>query len=95
MQSTWLTQTKFVPPRLRDDVVLRGRLADALRTAVNSRLLTLLSTPAGYGKTTLLITIQLVKSLPQLETAKRVIKKIEHPFGMLFLIMPFRFTYPT
>ena len=57
MQSTWLTQTKFVPPRLRDDVVLRGRLVDALRTAVNSRPLTLLSAPAGYGKTTLLTSL--------------------------------------
>ncbi len=53
----WLTQTKFVPPRLRDDVVLRGRLVDTLRAAVNSCPLTLLSAPAGYGKTTLLASL--------------------------------------
>jgi len=57
MQNTWLTQTKFVPPRLQDDVVQRGRLADTLRTAVESRPLTLLSAPAGYGKTTLLASL--------------------------------------
>jgi len=53
----WLTQTKFVPPRLQDDVVQRGRLVDTLRTAVESRPLTLLSAPAGYGKTTLLASL--------------------------------------
>jgi LuxR family maltose regulon positive regulatory protein len=53
----WLTQTKFVPPRLQDDVISRSRLVDSLRTAVNSRPLTLLSAPAGYGKTTLLTSL--------------------------------------
>jgi len=57
MQSAWLTQTKFVSPRLQDDVVLRSRLVDTLRAAVNSRPLTLLSAPAGYGKTTLLASL--------------------------------------
>ena len=57
MQNTWLTQTKFVPPRLRDDFVPRGRLVDTLRAVVNSCPLTLLSAPAGYGKTTLLASL--------------------------------------
>jgi len=57
MENSWLAQTKFVPPRLRDDVVLRGRLVDTLRAVVNSRPLTLLSAPAGYGKTTLLASL--------------------------------------
>ena len=57
MQNTWLTQTKFVPPRLRDDFVPRGRLVDTLRAVANSRPLTLLSAPAGYGKTTLLASL--------------------------------------
>jgi len=57
MQTTWLTQTKFVPPRLQDDVVLRSRLVGALRDAVNAHPLTLLSAPAGYGKTTLLTSL--------------------------------------
>jgi len=53
MKNAWLAQTKFVPPRLRDDIVLRSRLVDSLRVAVISRPLTLLSVPAGYGKMTL------------------------------------------
>ena len=53
MQNTWLTQTKLMPPRLRDDFVPRGRLADSLRAAVNSRPLPLLLAPTGYGKTIL------------------------------------------
>jgi len=57
MQNTWLTQTKFDPPRLQDDVVLRSRLVDTLHAVVNSRPLTLLSAPAGYGKTTLLASL--------------------------------------
>jgi len=57
MQNTWLTQTKFVPPRLQDDVILRSRLVDTLRAAVKTHPLTLLSAPAGYGKTTLLTSL--------------------------------------
>ncbi|MBI3761571.1 MAG: AAA family ATPase, partial [Chloroflexi bacterium] len=52
--AVWLAQTKFHPPRLRDDVLPRPRLLAALRDALASHPLTLLSAPAGYGKTTLL-----------------------------------------
>jgi LuxR family maltose regulon positive regulatory protein len=54
MQTHWVAQTKFVPPRIRDDFVPRRRLLDALCTALNTNLLTVISAPAGYGKTTLL-----------------------------------------
>lgn len=54
VQTHWLTQTKFHPPRLRDDLVIRRRLLDALEAAVQTHRLTLISAPAGYGKTTLL-----------------------------------------
>jgi len=57
MQNAWLTQTKFVPPRLRDDFVPRIRLVDTLHSVVNSSALTLLFAPAGYGKTTLLASL--------------------------------------
>lgn len=57
MQHTWLTQTKFVPPRLRDDFIPRGRLLDALQATLTCYALTLLSAPAGYGKTTLLASL--------------------------------------
>jgi LuxR family maltose regulon positive regulatory protein len=50
----WLAETKFSPPLLREDVILRQRLLDDLRSRLDSHPLTLLSAPAGYGKTTLL-----------------------------------------
>ena len=54
VQADWLTQTKFIWPRLRDDTLPRSHLLDSLRTAIKSHALTLISAPAGYGKTTLL-----------------------------------------
>jgi LuxR family maltose regulon positive regulatory protein len=53
-QPDWLVQTKLHPPLLREDVIPRPRLLAALRQALTSHPLTLLSAPAGYGKTTLL-----------------------------------------
>ncbi|MBI1879944.1 MAG: hypothetical protein HYR94_17285 [Chloroflexi bacterium] len=50
----WLIQTKLQPPRLREDLIFRQRLLDTLHEAITSRRLTLVSAPAGYGKTTLL-----------------------------------------
>ena len=55
MQTHWLTQTKVQPPRPRDDLIVRQRLLEALSAAVQTHRLTLISAPAGYGKTTLLI----------------------------------------
>lgn len=52
--SLWLTQTKLVPPRLRDDYLPRARLLSLLANSVTNHPLTLVSAPAGYGKTTLL-----------------------------------------
>ncbi|MBI4491702.1 MAG: tetratricopeptide repeat protein [Chloroflexi bacterium] len=49
-----LARTKLRPPRLREDVIPRPRLLTALHDAVSSHPLTLVSAPAGYGKTTLL-----------------------------------------
>lgn len=50
--------TKLRPPRLREDVIARARLVDALYDAAKSIPLTLISAPAGYGKTTLLAALQ-------------------------------------
>jgi LuxR family maltose regulon positive regulatory protein len=50
----WLAETKFSPPLLRGDVIPRQHLLDDLRRRLNAHPLTLLSAPAGYGKTTLL-----------------------------------------
>jgi ATP/maltotriose-dependent transcriptional regulator MalT len=54
VQTPWLTQTKFIPPRLREDLVPRRHLLDGLHTAINTHALTLVSAPPGYGKTALL-----------------------------------------
>ena len=48
-----LVATKLYPPRLRPGLVARPRLADRLGGAAQARL-TLLSAPAGFGKTTVL-----------------------------------------
>jgi len=53
-QADWLVQTKLYPPPLREDVIPRSRLLDALHDALTSYPFTLISAPAGYGKTTLL-----------------------------------------
>jgi LuxR family maltose regulon positive regulatory protein len=50
----WLAETKFHPPLLRKDLISRQNLLDNLHTNLASHPLTLLSAPAGYGKTTLL-----------------------------------------
>ncbi len=56
-QNHWVAQTKLQRPRLRDDIVPRQRLLDHLREAVTSHRLTLISAPAGYGKTTLVTSL--------------------------------------
>jgi LuxR family maltose regulon positive regulatory protein len=48
-----LLYTKLHPPPVRVNQVARGRLLEKLDAALNQRL-TLVCTPAGYGKTTLL-----------------------------------------
>jgi LuxR family maltose regulon positive regulatory protein len=53
LQTYWLARTKLQRPRLREDVIGRQRLIDHLRESVVSHRLTLISAPAGYGKTTL------------------------------------------
>ena len=48
-----LIQTKFQRPRLDDDIVIRSRLIEKINCGGN-RPLTLISAPAGFGKTTVL-----------------------------------------
>ena len=48
-----LLETKLYVPKLRPDLVARPRLSDRLRRGAESKL-TLISAPAGFGKTTLL-----------------------------------------
>jgi LuxR family transcriptional regulator, maltose regulon positive regulatory protein len=49
-----LVTTKLRPPRTRPRLVARPRLREALANNTNGRRLTLVSAPAGFGKTTLL-----------------------------------------
>lgn len=65
--SDWLVLTKLQPPVLRADTVERSRLLTALRDAVSTRPVTLLSAPAGYGKSTLLASLPL--AAPELKLA--------------------------
>lgn len=67
MQAGSLAQTKFIPPRLREDHVPRQRLPDTLHEAAGTHPLTLISAPRGYGKTTLLASP--VTAFPGLSTA--------------------------
>ncbi len=53
--ATWRAQTKGFPPLRREDLISRPRLAAALAAACAAHRLTLVSAPAGYGKTTLLV----------------------------------------
>jgi len=50
----WLALTKLYPPLLGSQVIPRPRLLALLHDALTTSALTLLSAPAGYGKTTLL-----------------------------------------
>jgi LuxR family maltose regulon positive regulatory protein len=58
----WIVQTKLYPPQLRPDLIPRQRLLETLSQAVLRHRLTLISAPAGYGKTTLLASLPLVFS---------------------------------
>ena len=57
-KAPWLAQTKFHIPQIRDDSIARQRLSAWLAESVASTPITLVSAPAGYGKTTLLATLQ-------------------------------------
>lgn len=64
---SWLAKTKVHAPLLRTDLVPRQRILDLLYSALMNNALTLLSAPAGYGKTTLLA--QLINAFPTLPVA--------------------------
>lgn len=53
----WYVLTKLHPPLIRTLTVHRPRLDKILRHSVSTHALTLLSAPAGYGKTTLLASL--------------------------------------
>lgn len=63
MKPSVLLRTKFLVPRPRSDLLPRPRLLEWLESNADKRL-TLLSAPAGYGKTTLLAEFINASSLP-------------------------------
>jgi len=56
-------ETKLRPPMLRDDVIVRTALIDVLRNDVTTFKLTLLTAPAGYGKT--VVMASLPRAMPE------------------------------
>ncbi len=59
--TAWVVQTKLLPPIARPGSVARSRLVGALAQAVTDHRLTLVSAPAGYGKTTLLAALPIAR----------------------------------
>ena len=58
-KAPWLVRTKFHFPQIRGDIIARDRLTSWLAESVTTTPITLISAPAGYGKTTLLAALQI------------------------------------
>ena len=58
-----ISKTKIVAPLRRPEIVTRSRLIDEFHALLNKKLV-LLSAPAGYGKTTLLIDFSMQSEIP-------------------------------
>lgn len=65
--TTWIAQTRLRPPQPGQMILTRPNLKKRVADAVAAHRLTLVSAPAGYGKTTLLSAVP--DALPELDVA--------------------------
>ena len=60
----WIPLTKVMPPQVGEDILLRPQLSERLVHTVTKKRLTLISAPAGSGKTVTAATLQGAAGLP-------------------------------
>jgi LuxR family maltose regulon positive regulatory protein len=83
----WFPQTKLCPPLIAQDILPRPHLLDHLRQVVASQRLTLISAPAGYGKTTLLALLSAPDPEPSLPLAWLSLDDEDNDFNRFLLAL--------